>query len=208
MMLDRMALKIAIDLMHVPSQVRLFRSEPLPDGVLMLLRIAAGDEEAEKMAVDLTGRSPEIVRQATRFFIEQILFAPEADSYRALGANPQASPSELRRNVALLLRSLHPDVDHRGERSIFVGRVTTAWNNLKTPERRTAYDAQLLNARAHKRSRSKTGKSHSGRQNSATAFTGGTAQSRFARDARLTRSGAKVGFLRRALSVLFHRPPQ
>ena len=207
-MLDRMALKIAIDLMHVPSQVRLVRSEPLPDGVLMLLRIAAGDEEAEKTAVDLTGRSPAIVRQATRFFIEQILFAPEADSYRALGANPQASPSELRRNVALLLRSLHPDVDHRGERSIFVGRVTTAWNNLKTPERRTAYDAQLLNARAHKRSRSKTGKSHSGRQNSATAFAGGTAQSRFARGASLTRSAAKVGFLRRALSVLFHWPPQ
>jgi DnaJ-like protein len=208
MMLDRMALKIAIDLMHVPSQVRLFRSEPLPDGVLMLLRIAAGDEEAETMAVDLTGRSPEIVRQATRFFIEQILFAPEADSYRALGANPQASPSELRRNVALLLRSLHPDVDRRGERSIFVGRVTTAWNNLKTPERRTAYDNQLLNARAHKGSRSRTGKSHSGRQNSARAHTGGTGQSRSARNAPLTQSAAKVGFLRRALSVLFHRPLQ
>ena len=208
MMLDRMALKIAIDLMHVPSQVRLFRSEPLPDGVLMLLRIAAGDEEAEKMAVDLTGRSLDIVRQATTFFIEQILFAPEADSYRALGADPQASPGELRRNVALLLRSLHPDVDPRGERSIFVGRVTTAWNNLKTPERRTAYDNQLLNARAHKRSRSKTGKSHSGRQNSATAFTGGAAQSRYAHGAPFTRSAAKVGFLRRALSVLFHRPPQ
>jgi hypothetical protein len=208
MMLDRMALKIAIDLMHVPSQVRLFRSEPLPDGVLMLLRIAAGDEEAETMAVDLTGRSREIVRQATTFFIEQILFAPEADSYRALGANPQASPSELRRNVALLLRSLHPDVDRRGERSIFVGRVTTAWNNLKTPERRTAYDNQLLNAHAHQGSRSKKGKSHSGRQNSTKASTGGTAQSRFARAVPLTRSAAKVGFLRRALSVLFHRPLQ
>ena len=208
MMLDRMALKIAIDLIHVPSQVRLFRSEPLPDGVLMLLRIAAGDEEAEKMAVDLTGRSLDIVRQATTFFIEQILFAPEADSYRALGADPQASPGELRRNVALLLRSLHPDVDPRGERSIFVGRVTTAWNNLKTPERRTAYDNQLLNARAHKGSRSRTGKSHSGRQNSAKAFSGGAAHSRSARDVPLTQSTAKVGFLRRALSVLFHRPLQ
>jgi hypothetical protein len=207
-MLDRMALKIAIDLMHVPSQVRLFRSEPLPDGVLMLLRIAAGDEEAETMAVDLTGRSREIVRQATTFFIEQILFAPEADSYRALGANPQASPSELRRNVALLLRSLHPDVDHRGERSIFVGRVTTAWNNLKTPERRTAYDNQLLNERTHKGARSRTGKSHSGRQNSAKAFSGGIAQSQSARNAPRTQSAAKVGFLRRALSVLFHRPLQ
>lgn len=34
-MSDKMALKIAIDLMHVPSQVRLVRSEPLPDGVLI-----------------------------------------------------------------------------------------------------------------------------------------------------------------------------
>ena len=41
------ALKVAIDLMHMPSRVRLVRSEPLPDGVLLLLEIAAGDQEAE-----------------------------------------------------------------------------------------------------------------------------------------------------------------
>ena len=34
-MSDRMALKIAIELMYVPSQVRLVGSEPLPDGVLI-----------------------------------------------------------------------------------------------------------------------------------------------------------------------------
>ncbi len=135
-MSDRMALKIAIDLVHVPSQVRLLRSEPLPDGVLMLLRIAAGDEESEQTAVALTGRSLEVIRKAAMFFIEQILFAPDADSYRVLGTDPQASSGELRRNVALLLRWLHPDLDPRGERSVFIGRVTTAWNNLKTPERR------------------------------------------------------------------------
>ena len=112
-MSDRMALKIAIDLMHVPSQVRLFRSEPLPDGVLMLLRIAAGDDEAENAPPLLTDRSRDVVRQAATFFIEQILFAPNADSYRVLGASPQASGSELRRNVALLLRWLHPDLDPR-----------------------------------------------------------------------------------------------
>ena len=52
-----------------------------------------------------------MVRLAATFFIEQILFAPHADSYRVLGASPQASASELRRNVALLLRWLHPDLD-------------------------------------------------------------------------------------------------
>ena len=130
-MSDKMALKLAIDLVHVPSQVRLFRSEPLPDDVVMLLRIAAGDTEMERMAVALADRSREVVQRAAEFFIEQILFFPNADSYRVLGATPQASTAELRRNVALLLRWLHPDVDPRGERSIFVGKVTAAWNDLK-----------------------------------------------------------------------------
>ena len=46
-MSDRMALKIAIDLMHVPSEVRLVRSKPLPKDVQMLLRIAAGHDEID-----------------------------------------------------------------------------------------------------------------------------------------------------------------
>src|SRR5689334_16722450 len=110
MMSDRMALKIAIDLMHVPSQVRLLRLERLPDGVQLLLRIAAGDDKAESAAVEVTGRSRNVIRQAAAFFIEQVLFAPNTDSYRVLGVSPQASASELRRNVALLLRWLHPDL--------------------------------------------------------------------------------------------------
>jgi len=140
MMSDKMALRVAIDLLHVPSQVRLVRSEPLPRGVPVLLRIAAGDEAAEREEADLTVRSRDVVRRAAAFFIEQILFAPDTDSYRVLGSASQASASELRGNAALLLKWLHPDRDPHGERSIFVSRVTEAWNNLKTPERRAAYD--------------------------------------------------------------------
>ena len=139
-MCDRAAIKIALDLVHVPSQVRLRRAEPLPQGVEMLLRIAGGDEEARRMAANLTGRSPDTVERAAAFFIEQILFAPDADAYRVLGVGPDASASDLRRNVALLLRWLHPDVDRQGGQSIFAGRVTSAWNDLKTSERRAAYD--------------------------------------------------------------------
>jgi hypothetical protein len=134
------SLNMAIDLVRAPSQVRLVRSAPLPDGVLTLLRIAAEDEEAISQATAATGRSRETVRQAAAFFIEQILFCPEADSYRVLGARPEASNSELRRNMALLLGWLHPDHDPHGQRSIFAGRVTHAWNDLKTQERRAAYD--------------------------------------------------------------------
>lgn len=206
-MSDGVALKIAVDLMHVPSQVRLQRMEPLPDGVLTLLRIAAGDEGAETAASLSTDRSRDVVRQASAFFIEQILFAPNADSYRVLGANSQADASELRRNVALLLRWLHPDLDPAGDRAIFVGRVTTAWNDVKTPERRAAYDEQLRLSNVAGKSRSRCGKSGSSRCNSGKpSGNGGAHRSRLARNTQLRRGGERIGFLRRALSVLLHRP--
>lgn len=191
MMSDGMALKIAIDLIHVPSQVRLRRSEPLPDGMQMLLRIAAGEDQAESTAVTLTGRSRDVVRQAATFFIEQILFAPDADSYRVLGAGPQASAGELRRNVALLLRWLHPDMDPKGERAIFIGRVTAAWNALKTPERRAAHDQALRSSAEGGRFRRKGRKTRSGRRSAGQHGRGVDA----------------LGFFRRALSVIFDRPP-
>lgn len=200
-MSDKMALKIAIELMHLPSQVRLVRSEPLPDGVLLLLRIAAGDDAAERTAVATTGRSAEIIRRAAAFFIEQILFAPDADSYQVLGTDPNASAAELRRNLALLLRWLHPDLDPRGERSIFIGRVTAAWNNLKTPERRAAYDDLRRRVPAKSKSR---GSGRRGRRRQFAAVrphqNGGPA------DASVAYRGEKIGFFRRALSVLFLRP--
>jgi len=112
----------------------------LPAGVLDLLRIAAGDEEAIREATEVASRSRDVVGEAVAFFIEQILLSPDADSYRVLGANPEATSAELRRNMALLLRWLHPDLDPHPGRAVFVTRVTLAWNDLKTLDRRAAYD--------------------------------------------------------------------
>ena len=133
------ALRTAIDLRLVPSRLRLMRSEPLPDGVELVLGIAAGDEEADRTAA-VVDQSADLIRSAATFYIEQILFAPDADSYRVLGANPEATAGELRRNAGLLLKWLHPDRDPEGERAVFARKVTAAWNDLKTPERRASYD--------------------------------------------------------------------
>ena len=134
------AIKLAIDLMHFPSQVRSVRSAALPDDVVILLRIAAGDEEATRGAGESIDRPEAVVREAAAFFIEQALLHPGADSYRVLGAKPETPYGELRHNMGLLLKWLHPDKDRQGERAVFATRVTRAWNDLKTPERRAAYD--------------------------------------------------------------------
>jgi len=157
MMSDVTALRIAIDLVRVPSRVRGVRAAPLPQHVDTLLRIAAGDESVETEAARITGVSRQLVRKASAFFIEQILLHAGADSYRVLGVDPHASPAELRRNMALLLRWLHPDIDQNGERSMFATRVTRAWEEVKTPSRRAEHDAaeaaMLKNQRLIRRSR-------------------------------------------------------
>jgi DnaJ domain len=151
------ALRIAIDLMNIPSRARMVRSEPLPAGVQTLLRIAVGDETGEiAPVVAATARSRDVIERAAGFFIEQILLAPDADSYRVLGVTPDADNAELRRNMALLMRWLHPDLDPEGERSTYAHRVTLAWNDLKTPERRLAYDERSRSSSVRSRRKSKS----------------------------------------------------
>lgn len=150
---ELLALRTAFDLMNTPSRVWAIRSAPLPSGMSLLLEIAAGNADAERNAAEMTGRSAEVIRTAAEFFIEQILFCSEADSYRVLGVNPEAANGELRRNVALLLRWLHPDVDQRGERSLYATNVTNAWNDLKSDERRARYDSIRLAAKKSRRRR-------------------------------------------------------
>jgi hypothetical protein len=175
------AVKVALELMHVPSRVRHTRSQPLPEGVSTVLRIAAGEEASLTEATETFGRSPEVLRAAAAFFIEQILLGPGGDSYKILGGNEASSTGELRRNMALLLRWLHPDVDPTGIRSIFAGRVTKAWEDVNTPTRRAAYDQRRL-ARA---GRARARKSH-----------------RWS-DSQLHVTGSSPGFLQRALYRIF-----
>jgi len=150
---SRDGIRVAIELLHVPSRVRVARTEPLPAGVDLLLRIAAGETEAERTAIASTGRPRDLIRHAAIFFIEQVLLCPNSDSYRVLGADYQASSGELRRNMALLIKWLHPDQDPGGQRSMFASRVIRAWDDLKTPKRRASYDdaRRLASARKHVR---------------------------------------------------------
>ncbi len=137
------AISAAADLLRSPTRVRLARSSPLPDGIETLLRIVAGEEEATAEASAALGRDADTVRRAAEFFVEQVLLDPASDHYRVLGAAQDAATSDLRRNMALLLRWLHPDIGENSVRSVYAGRVTSAWERLKTAERRQAYDAAL-----------------------------------------------------------------
>jgi hypothetical protein len=90
---------------------------------------------------------------------------------------------------------------------VFIGKVTTAWNNLKTPERRNAYDEQQRSLQGGRKSVSKSSRSRSGRYAAQKPFTnGGPRGTRFGGPRARLRGAAKIGLLRWAIAVLFQRP--
>ena len=138
------AIDIAIALLHLPARVREHRSEGLPPDVGQLLQIVAGEPAALELAQRQTGQPDNVLRNASAFYVEQILLHPDADAYRVLGCQMNAPVEDLRRHMALLLRWLHPDHESNQSRAIFAGRVTSAWNALKIEAHRAAYDRKLI----------------------------------------------------------------
>jgi hypothetical protein len=136
------ALRAAIGMFYVPSRVHVMRSAPLPSGINLVLRLAAGDAGAAAEAERLCERSADVTRPAAVFFIEQVLLCAEDDSYRLLGLDNTATTPELRAHMALLLKWLHPDRNGEAHRLHLAQRVIQAWDKVKTPERRQRYDAE------------------------------------------------------------------
>lgn len=159
------AVRAALYLKAIPSHCGQLRNAPLPDGVDALLRIVANDADAIERYAECLEKAPIELREAAAFYLEQILLTPGADSYRVLGTQRHAPATELRRNLVLLCRWLHSDMCEDLPRSIFFLRVMQAWNDLKTPERRAAYDEGLgVAASAMTPSRARTNKIPSDRK--------------------------------------------
>ena len=138
------AIAAALGMRSQPRLVSKACRMPLPRGMTFLLEVAVGDVDALRKAAALTDHPEAILQEATGFFIEQILLSQNADNYRTLGASRDASYAELRHNMALLMRWVHPDLISGGasgpclDRSVYANRVTGAWEAVKTGARRKA----------------------------------------------------------------------
>lgn len=144
------AIEIAFSLIAQPALIRCVADMPLPSGVTTLLEIAAGDPQANHNVALVYRRPQPHLAEACGFFIEQVLLAERADSYRILGCRGDEPHHHLRRHMALLLRWLHPDRvilpahGFRIDRTVFAHRVTKAWEDLKTVDRRAAFDQRCM----------------------------------------------------------------
>lgn len=135
------ALEWALALAKTPAERVTLRQRPLPDGMQQLLQIA-GDGAIDTLAelAAQTGEEPGDIVEAARFYAREVLFFQPADAYRVLGVSHHDHQDVLRSHHRLLQQWLHPDRHTSDWDAIFASRVNAAWNLLRTPERRLAYD--------------------------------------------------------------------
>jgi hypothetical protein len=138
------ALEWALALAAAPAERLALRQRPLPDGIAALLQVAGGGATtALADAVARTGRSPEILVEAARFYAREVLFHPDADAYRLLGVRRDADADTIKGHHRLLQQWLHPDRQTPGDDAVFAARVNAAWDQLRSAARREAYDNAL-----------------------------------------------------------------
>lgn len=138
------ALEWALALLHAPGERFALRHKPLPAGVEQLLGIAAGAAFNDVSEAARTFNESEArLREAAQFYAREVLFFPQADAYRVLGVGADSNVAQIKAHHRLLQHWLHPDRQHDEDDAIFATRVNVAWNRLRTPERRQAYDDML-----------------------------------------------------------------
>lgn len=142
------ALEQANYLLLMPAAVRQFRLAPLPEDVRLLLRVLAGDQEARAAAVDQSGKAEDTIVRASEFYVREVLLASGTTDFRALGCEPDAPREELRGNMILLMRWLHPDTATGPRDDELFEKVRQAWQTMRSDESRLAYRQALAPRRA------------------------------------------------------------
>src|SRR6516225_5122421 len=99
-------IELALDLARMPALARTSVVPALPPNIIELMRIAAASPEACQAAVAKTGEPAAVVIEAARFYLQQVLFRPGADSYRILGIETAASRETARSHMRWLLEWL------------------------------------------------------------------------------------------------------
>jgi hypothetical protein len=132
MMTQPHVIELALDLARMPALARRSAVPPLPPNVVELMRIAAGSPEACRAAVAQTGEPRHVVIESARFYLQQVLFRPDADCYRILGIQPATSRATAREHMRWLLEWLHPDrnANNNSWDVVYAERVLKAWREV------------------------------------------------------------------------------
>jgi hypothetical protein len=122
----RRAKFIALDVFKQPLLARKLKRGPLPEGLLEVIQIAAGETSDEKSDV-----SADQWQAAAQFYLQHVLISDTHNDYRQIGVNDDAPIEIIREHRRWLLKWLHPDRNkNKWESNLFL-RVQEASAKLE-----------------------------------------------------------------------------
>ncbi|TNF98651.1 MAG: J domain-containing protein [Gammaproteobacteria bacterium] len=91
------------------------------------------------------GTTTDKLRYAGLFFIKRLLFSGSKNFYQILGIPNETAPSLIKKQYRLLIGLFHPDKNPDGEQwhQDYAPLINEAYNTLKKPESRAAYDRHI-----------------------------------------------------------------
>src|SRR5262245_9447020 len=129
-MAQQHVIELALELSRMPALARTSVLPPLPPNIIELMHIAAASPVACELAVAATGEPTPGVIEAARFYLQHLLFRPDADCYRILVIEPNASRATARSHMRWLLQWLHPDRNRNSWDAVYTERVLKAWREV------------------------------------------------------------------------------
>ncbi|HET7932281.1 MAG TPA: DnaJ domain-containing protein [Rhodanobacteraceae bacterium] len=145
---DRGILDVVLALHRSPALRFDLRERPLPVDLDLILRLAAPSQPLLDDTARQCDVTPATLREAARFYLQQVLFEPGTDAYRVLGVAPDAAPERIREHHQWLQRWLHPDRNDDEGCAPFAAKLNWAWQQLRDERKRNAYDAKRAQAGA------------------------------------------------------------
>ena len=140
---------LALDFYRDPRRFDQLRQPggSLPPGMGELLSApnhCLNDDNIEATAATLAVPAQDC-RDAMVFFIKQVMFEVAGDYYRVLGVEHDAEQAQIKEHYFYLMRLFHPDRDvgESGWDDVYAPRINEAYNVLRNPGKRAAYDATL-----------------------------------------------------------------
>jgi hypothetical protein len=108
----------------------------LPDGILLVIKAAAGDTVTVDKVAEALGEDKVTLQDAASFYLQQQLVGVKTNPFQQLGLSNQASLEEIALHKRWLLKWLHPDRNPNKWQSQLFNGVTiaaNAANSIVTP---------------------------------------------------------------------------
>ena len=133
---------------------------PIPSGIYESFKIAIG-----KMTVpeflrtgSLANTDDQLIKEAIRFYIKNVLLSSTADYYRRLGVSPDAGFDKIRTHYKYLFRLFQPDKEQNASNwdETYTRRINQAYGTLRSSEKRKEYDDFLAALAARNKTQQQT----------------------------------------------------